>query len=288
MSGLKALKLRIGSVKSTRKITKAMQMVAAAKLRKAQEKAQSARPYADALSSILVNLSRSSDDGLSDMKLFTGTGSDKRVLLVVMTADRGLCGGFNSNILKYARNRIKTLENSGKEISLYMVGRRSIEAFKRSFKSKIVGQRALSEVKTVDFNFAQAICSDILTNFDADKFDVCELIYSDFKSVISQIPKHNKIIPLHIDADTHHVTYDVEPSAEVVLSDILPKNIAVQIYAALLENSAGEQGARMSAMDNATRNAGDMINRLTLQYNRTRQANITKELIEIISGAEAI
>jgi F-type H+-transporting ATPase subunit gamma len=288
MSGLKALKLRIGSVKSTRKITKAMQMVAAAKLRRAQDATHSARPYALALSSILVNLSNSSDDDLSDMKLFSGTGSDKRVLLVIMTADRGLCGGFNSNILKYARNRIKKIESEGKHVSLYVVGRRATEAFKRSHNSIIIGSRTLSEVKHIDFNFAKSICDDVLKAFNDNQFDVCELVYSRFKSVISQEPTHNRIIPLHVQGTAHTVTYEVEPSPQAVLSDILPKNIAVQIYAALLENSAGEQGARMSAMDNATRNAGDMITRLTLLYNRTRQANITRELIEIISGAEAV
>ena len=288
MSGLKALKIRITSVKSTRKITKAMQMVAAAKLRRAQDNVQSARPYAKALSSILVNLSASSEGNLSDMKLFSGTGSDNRVLLIVMSADRGLCGGFNGNILKYARNRINKLEASGRQVSLYLVGRRAVEAFKRSHKSKIVGQRTLSEVKNVGFSFAKTICDDVLKAFDNNQFDICELVYANFKSVISQEPTHNQIIPLHITGDTNDVTYEVEPSIETVLTDVLPKNIAVQIYAALLENSAGEQGARMSAMDNATRNAGDMINRLTLLYNRTRQANITKELIEIISGAEAV
>lgn len=288
MSGLKALKLRISSVKSTRKITKAMQMVAAAKLRRAQDNAQAARPYAVALSSILTNLSACSDGDLSDMKLFSGTGNNNKVLLVIMTADRGLCGGFNSNIIKYARNRIKKLESLGKETILYLIGRRAIEAFKRSHKSKIIGQKMLSEVKSVDFSFAHAICNDALTAFNSGSFDICELIYAQFKSVISQEPKHHQIIPLHVTGDTYSATYEVEPSIETVLSDILPKNVAVQIYAALLENSAGEQGARMSAMDNATRNAGDMINRLTLQYNRTRQANITKELIEIISGAEAV
>jgi F-type H+-transporting ATPase subunit gamma len=288
MSGLKALKIRITSVKSTRKITKAMQMVAAAKLRRAQDNVQSARPYAKALSSILVNLSASSEDNLSEMKLFSGTGSDKRVLLVIMSADRGLCGGFNSNILKYARNRINKLEGLGKQVSLYLVGRRAVEAFKRSHKSNIIGHRTLSEVKNVDFTFAKAICDDVLKLFNDNQFDVCELVYANFKSVISQEPTHNQIIPLHITGNTNNVTYEVEPSIETVLTDVLPKNIAVQIYAALLENSAGEQGARMSAMDNATRNAGDMINRLTLLYNRTRQANITKELIEIISGAEAV
>jgi F-type H+-transporting ATPase subunit gamma len=173
-------------------------------------------------------------------------------------------------------------------VSLYLVGRRAIESFKRLHKSKIIGQKLLSEVKNVDFNFAQAVSGDILKAFNDNKFDVCNIIFSRFKSVISQEPTHHQIIPLHINANTHSVTYQVEPSHEAVLTDMLPKNIAVQIYAALLENSAGEQGARMSAMDNATRNAGDMINRLTLQYNRTRQANITKELIEIISGAEAV
>ncbi len=288
MSGLKALKLRIGSVKSTRKITKAMQMVAAAKLRRAQDATHSARPYALALSSILVNLSNSSDDDLSDMRLFSGTGSDKRVLLVVMTADRGLCGGFNNNILKYARNRIKNIQSQGKQVSLYLVGRRANDAFKRSHNADIIGSRTLSEVKHIDFNFAKSICDDVLKAFNDTQFDVCELVYSRFKSVISQEPTHNQIIPLHVQGSVHTVTYDVEPSPQAVLSDILPKNIAVQIYAALLENSAGEQGARMSAMDNATRNAGDMITRLTLLYNRTRQANITRELIEIISGAEAV
>lgn len=288
MAGLKALKIRIGSVKSTRKITKAMQMVAAAKLRRAQENVQSARPYANALSSMLVNLSVSSEGDLSDMKLFSGTGSDKNVLLVVMSADRGLCGGFNANILKYARGQIQRLEAQGKQVSLYLVGRRAIEAFKKLHKSKIIGQKLLSEVKNVDFNFAKSISEDILKAFNDNKFDVCKLVFSRFKSVIAQEPTQHQIIPLHLEGKTESVSYQAEPSNEAILTDILPKNIAVQVYAALLENSAGEQGARMSAMDNATRNAGDMINRLTLEYNRTRQANITKELIEIISGAEAV
>lgn len=288
MSGLKALKIRIGSVKSTRKITKAMQMVAAAKLRRVQQMTQSARPYAKALSSIIANLSSSSKQGLGDVKLFSGTGENKKVLLLIMTADRGLCGGFNSNIIKYARNRIKQLEQDGKDISLYLVGRRAVEAFRHSYKSQIVKKRTLSEVKNIDFHFARSICDDVLSYFEEGKFDICDLVYAHFQSVIAQNPKHKQIIPLPIEGEASPVTYDVEPNPEAVLEDMFPKNIAVQIYAALLENAAGEQGARMSAMDNATRNAGDMINRLTLQYNRTRQANITKELIEIISGAEAV
>lgn len=288
MSGLKALKLRIGSVKSTRKITKAMQMVAAAKLRRAQDAAENARPYANALERVLCNLSASVNDVSEPLKLFTGTGSDKRVLLVIMTADRGLCGGFNASIIKFARERIKQLEASGKEVLLMTVGRRATDAFKKTYADSLLSKRSLSEVKNVDFAFADAITSDILDAFANDKFDVCEIISSEFRSVISQVPQTHRIIPVSISGDAEEVDYEVEPNAETVLSDILPKNIAVQVYAALLENAAGEQGARMSAMDNATRNAGDMINRLTLQYNRTRQANITRELIEIISGAEAL
>ena len=289
MSGLKALKLRIGSVKSTRKITKAMQMVAAAKLRRAQDAAENARPYADALERILCNLSASVNDVSEPLKLFSGTGSDKRVLLVIMTADRGLCGGFNASIIKFARERIKNLQDEGKEILLMTVGRRATDAFKKRYNNIILSKRSLSEVKNVDFAFADAITTDILDAFAADKFDVCEIISSEFRSVISQVPQKHRIIPVSVSGDAEaDADYEVEPNAETVLTDILPKNIAVQVYAALLENAAGEQGARMSAMDNATRNAGDMINRLTLQYNRTRQANITRELIEIISGAEAL
>lgn len=287
MSGLKALKIRIGSVKSTRKITKAMQMVAAAKLRRVQQMTQSARPYAQALATMISNLKGSCDD-LDNMKLLSGTGQDKKILFVIMAADRGLCGGFNSNIIKHARLKIKALEEQGKEVSLYLVGRRAVEGFKNSYKSKIVRKRTLSEVKNIDFSFAKSISDEILSDFNAGKFDVCHVAYAHFQSVISQQATDKQIIPISVNEDVELANYDVEPSSETVLEDVLPKNIAVQIYAALLENAAGEQGARMSAMDNATRNAGDMINRLTLQYNRTRQANITKELIEIISGAEAV
>lgn len=288
MSGLKALKLRIGSVKSTRKITKAMQMVAAAKLKRAQDAACGARPYAQALSSILTNVSMSSDIDFSEIPLFLGHGVNKKVLLIVMTADRGLCGGFNGNIIKYAKQHIKNLEAKGKEVFLYTIGRRAFEAFKRYPRDKIFASRTLSEVKNVDFSFAQSVCNTVLMRFEEKSFDNCEIIYARFDSVISQLPTSKQIIPLHVEGNAETISYDIEPSPEALLSDILHKNIAMQIYACLLENIAGEQGARMSAMDNATRNAGDMITRLTLQYNRTRQANITKELIEIISGAEAV
>jgi F-type H+-transporting ATPase subunit gamma len=288
MSGLKTLKLRISSVKSTRKITKAMQMVAAAKLRKVQQSAEVARPYAESLDLILSNLSNTSKDDLVDIKLLSGTGSDNHVLLVVMTADRGLCGGFNNNIIKHAQQRIKKLATQGKQVSLYLIGRRVIESFKHSFKSSIIAKRLLSEVKYVNYEFAQKISDDIIFAFNESKFDVCEIVYSNFKSVISQVPTSKQIIPLSVSASINDTFYEIEPSASNVLRDILPKNVTVQIYSALLENSAGEQGARMGAMDNATRNAGDMINGLTLEYNRTRQANITRELTEIISGAEAV
>ncbi|MEM6602769.1 MAG: F0F1 ATP synthase subunit gamma [Pseudomonadota bacterium] len=288
MSGLKALKLRIGSVKSTRKITKAMQMVAAAKLKRAQDAANRARPYADSLEHILSNLSASSNDLSEPLPLFSGTGSEDKILCVVMTADRGLCGGFNAAIIKYARERIKDYEAQNKEVLLVTIGRRACDSFKKTHSGKILASRYLSETRHVDFAFAEAITQDILTAFDDNLFDVCEIVSSQFKSVISQVPHAHRVIPVSLSSGTDECDYEIEPDAETVLADILPKNLAVQVYAALLENAAGEQGARMSAMDNATRNAGDMINKLTLKFNRTRQANITKELIEIISGAEAL
>lgn len=288
MSGLKALKLRIGSVKSTRKITKAMQMVAAAKLRRTQEAAEQSRPYAKALTHILTSLSSTMRDLLEPVKLFSGTGKDDTVLLLVMTADRGLCGGFNANIVKYARERVRRLEEKGKKVVLMTVGRRASDSFRKTHDSVLLKKRHLSEVKNIDFAFAQEITNDLIVAFEAGQFDCCEIVSSEFISVISQIPHHKAIIPVSVPQESEGMDYEIEPSPMALLEDIVPKNLAVQVYAALLENAAGEQGARMSAMDNATRNAGDMINRLTLQYNRTRQANITRELIEIISGAEAL
>lgn len=288
MSGLKALKLRIGSVKSTRKITKAMQMVSVAKLRRAQEAAGRLRPYAQALNHILCSLHANVKDSAQEVPLFSGNGKEDTILLVVMTADRGLCGGFNSAIIKFARERIRRLEEKGKKVVLMTIGRRATDAFRKTHDSVILKKRLLSEVKKVDFSFAQTIASDITDAFQAGKFDRCDIISSEFQSVIAQVPQEKTIIPVAITEEVSGVDYMIEPDATALLTDIVPKNIATQVYAALLDNVAGEHGARMSAMDNATRNAGDMINRLTLQYNRTRQANITRELIEIISGAEAL
>jgi len=265
-----------------------MQMVSVAKLRRAQEATGRLRPYAQALNHILCSLHNSIKDSAQDVPLFSGTGKDETILLIVMTADRGLCGGFNSSIIKFARERVRKLQEKGKKVVLMTIGRRATDSFRKTHDSVILRKRLLSEVKKVDFAFAQSIAQDVIDAFQAGKFDRCDIISAEFRSVISQVPQEKTIIPVAITEEVVGVDYQIEPDATALLTDIVPKNIATQIYAALLDNIAGEHGARMSAMDNATRNAGDMINRLTLQYNRTRQANITKELIEIISGAEAL
>ncbi len=291
MPSLKDLKSRIDSVKSTRKITKAMQMVAAAKLRRAQDAAEASRPYTERFNAVMAGLAASVGDSDSAPRLLAGTGSDKTHLLVVMTAERGLCGGFNSTIVRLARQRIAELTASGKTVKILTVGKKGREQLRRDHADKFVGHVDLSEVKRVGYANAQDIARDVLGRFDAGEFDVATIFFNRFQSVISQIPTAQQIIPASFeggDDSGASALYDYEPDEEAILSDLLPRGVATQIFAALLENGASEQGARMSAMDNATRNAGEMIERLTIQYNRTRQAVITNELIEIISGAEAL
>jgi F-type H+-transporting ATPase subunit gamma len=288
MPSLKDLKNRIGSVKNTRKITKAMQMVAAAKLRRAQESAEAARPYAERMNAVMAGLAGSVGQSASAPRLLAGTGSDKVHLLVVMTAERGLCGGFNSSIARLARAHAQKLLADGKTVKILTVGKKGREQLKRDLADHMVGHVDLSEVKRVGYVNAQAIARDVLTRFEAGEFDVATLFFNRFQSVISQIPTAQQVIPAKFEGTASTALYDYEPSEEGILADLLPRGLATQVFTALLENGASEQGARMSAMDNATRNAGDMINRLTIQYNRSRQAAITKELIEIISGAEAL
>ena len=290
MPNLKDLKNRINSVKSTRKITQAMQMVAAAKLRRAEEAAQMARPYAERFNAVMAGLTASVGDNENAPKLLAGTGSDKTHLLVVMTAERGLCGGFNSSIVKLAKARINKLVAEGKTVKILTVGKKGREQLRRDFSDQIVDHVDLSDVKKVGYVEAQAIAEDVLRRFDAGEFDVATIFYSEFESVISQIPTAKQIIPAEVEksADEDGALFDYEPGEDEVLAELLPRGVATQIFAALLENAASEQGARMSAMDNATRNAGEMIERLTIEFNRTRQAVITNELIEIISGAEAL
>ncbi|MGP1354907.1 F0F1 ATP synthase subunit gamma [Roseicyclus sp.] len=292
MPNLKDLKNRIASVKSTRKITKAMQMVAAAKLRRAQEAAEMARPYAEKMEAVMGGLAQSVGGSDSAPRLLAGTGSDKVHLLVVMTAERGLCGGFNSSIVRLARQRIDSLLASGKTVKILTVGKKGREQLKRDHADRFVGHVDLSDVKRLGYANAAEIASGILGRFDAGEFDVATIFFNRFQSVIAQIPTATQVIPAHFeaprDAGEGGTLYDYEPSEEGVLADLLPRGVATQIFTALLENAASEQGARMSAMDNATRNAGEMIERLTIEYNRSRQAVITNELIEIISGAEAL
>ena len=291
MPSLKDLKNRIGSVKSTRKITKAMQMVAAAKLLRAQEAAEAARPYAERMTAVMSGLAASVGGSDSAPRLLAGTGSDKTHLLVVMTAERGLCGGFNSTIVRLARARIQELIAKGKTVKILTVGKKGREQLKRDYADLFVAHVDLSEVKRVGYENAQSIARDLLRRYDAGEFDVATIFFNRFHSVISQIPTAQQIIPASFEADgadAASTLYDYEPSEEGILADLLPRGVATQIFTALLENGASEQGARMTAMDNATRNAGEMIDRLTIEYNRSRQAAITKELIEIISGAEAL
>ena len=289
MPSLKDLKNRIGSVKNTRKITKAMQMVAAAKLRRAQEAAEAARPYADRMNAVIAGLAASVGGSDGAPRLLAGTGADKVHLLVVMTAERGLCGGFNTTIVRLARARANELLAQGKVVKILTVGKKGREQLRRDLGDHFVGHVDLSDVKRVGYANAQEIARDILGRFDAGEFDVATIFFNRFQSVISQVPTAQQIIPAQPgEAVATNTLYDYEPSEEAILADLLPRGVATQIFTALLENGASEQGARMSAMDNATRNAGDMINKLTIQYNRSRQAAITKELIEIISGAEAL
>ena len=293
MPSLKDLRNRIASVKATRKITKAMQMVAAAKLRRAQEAAVAARPYAERMAVVLSNLASAMEGQAGAPALLSGTGKDDVHLLIIATAERGLCGGFNSQIARLAREHIRRLLAAGKTVKIITVGKKGNDILRREYASLIIDRIELRDAKQVGFVHADMIAKKVVTLFNQGGFDVCTLFYSEFKSVISQIPTAQQIIPAAAPASTDKVeansaVYEYEPEPGEILADLIPRNIKVQIFRALLENAAGEMGAKMSAMDNATRNAGDMINKLTITYNRQRQAQITKELIEIISGAEAL
>jgi F-type H+-transporting ATPase subunit gamma len=291
MPSLKDLKNRISSVKSTRKITKAMQMVAAAKLRRAQEAAEMSRPYTERFNAVIARLAASVGDAENAPRLLSGTGEDKVHLLVVMTAERGLCGGFNANIAKLAKTEAARLLSQGKTVKILTVGKKGRDALRREYGQYLVGHVDLSEVKRIGYAEAQGVAADLLKRFDKGEFDVASIFYSRFENVVSQIPTMQQVIPADVseaeEVDTGSF-YDYEPDEQAILADLLPRGVATQIFSALLENGASEQGARMSAMDNATRNAGEMIDKLTIEYNRSRQAVITNELIEIISGAEAL
>ena len=291
MPNLKDLKNRIESVKNTRKITKAMQMVAAAKLRRAQEAAEASRPYSERFNSVLASLAASVGSAEGAPLLLRGTGKQDIHLLVVMTAERGLCGGFNSNIAKLAKNHAAELISAGKQVKVITVGKKGRDALKRELGDYFIEHVDLSEFKSIKYLNAQSIAKGILARFDDNEYDVATIFYSKFVNVVSQIPTAQQIIPASFDEDSssaNQTVYDYEPDEETILADLLPRGVATQIFSALLENGASEQGARMSAMDNATRNAGEMIDKLTIEFNRSRQAVITNELIEIISGAEAL
>jgi F-type H+-transporting ATPase subunit gamma len=291
MPSLKDLKNRIESVKSTRKITKAMQMVAAAKLRRAQEAAEMSRPYTERFAAVMGQLAASVGDSDTAPKLLAGTGSDQTHLLVVMTAERGLCGGFNANIAKLAKQKAAELIEKGKTVKILTVGKKGRDALRRDWSEYFVGHVDLSEVKRVGYGDAQRIAKDILDRFEDGEFDVATVFFSRFQNVVTQIPTATQVIPADFEPPEEGAAttlYDYEPGEEEILAELLPKGVATQIFSALLENGASEQGARMTAMDNATRNAGEMIDKLTIEYNRSRQAAITNELIEIISGAEAL
>ena len=294
MASLKDLKNRIASVKATQKITKAMKMVAAAKLRRAQSAAEAARPYSAKMAKVLGGLARSMEGREGAPELLAGNGRDQVHLLVVATAERGLCGGFNSSIARMARQKARRLMGEGKEVKIYTVGKKGYDALKGEFGSIIVERIDFRGVRQIGFDEAEQVGKRILEMFADGAFDVCTLFYSEFQSVIAQLPTEQQLIPASFPASEEEgegdkdFVYDYEPGEEEILGELLPRNISVQVFRALLENAASEQGARMSAMDNATRNAGEMIDKLTLSYNRQRQAQITKELIEIISGAEAL
>ncbi len=292
MASLKDMRVRIASTKATQKITKAMQMVAASKLRRAQTAAEAARPYAERMDAVISNIASATAGAGAAPALLAGTGRDQVHLLLVCTGERGLSGAFNSAIVRLARDRALALMNQGKDVRFFCVGRKGYEQLRRQFEKQIVGNVELRSVKQIGFKNAEEIARKVVAMFEAGEFDVCTLFYSRFKSVIAQIPTAQQIIPLVIEARgkaaASAAVYDYEPAEDEILSKLLPRNLAVQIFRALLENNASFYGAQMTAMDNATRNAGDMIRKQTLIYNRTRQAMITKELIEIISGAEAI
>ncbi len=294
MASLKALRLRINSVKSTRKITQAMKMVAAAKLRRAQSQAEAARPYAERMARMLGALGAAVVGSPDAPKLLVGTGAEKTYLLVVVTAERGLCGAFNTNAARFARTRVRELEAQGKTVKLMTVGRKGAAFLKRELASRFVAEVSFAGQKRIGFEDAAGIATMLTTMLDDGDFDVCELVYNRFRNVITQVPTAQRLIPAPLPETVEDATagaqalYEYEPAEEEILAALLPQNLSIQVYRALLESGAGEQGSRMNAMDNATRNAGEMIKKLTLNYNRTRQANITSELIEIISGAEAV
>jgi len=291
MASLDDLKKRIASVKSTQKITKAMKMVAAAKLRRAQESAEKGRPYSEKMNNIILNLSSGISDKENAPKLLSGSGNDKVHLCVVMTSDRGLCGGFNSNIIKKAKNYFAKLSKNGKDLKIITVGSKGNDQLKRAYSEKIIANISFKESKHANYFDAEKVGKMVIEKFGAEEFDVCTIFYNQFKNVITQIPQAQQIIPLNVEnseEEKSEDSYEFEPDENEILSNLLPKNISTQIFKAMLENSASEQGSRMSAMDNATRNAGEMVDKLTIEYNRSRQAAITKELIEIISGAESL
>ncbi|MDC3059215.1 F0F1 ATP synthase subunit gamma [Candidatus Pelagibacter sp.] len=290
MASLDDLKKRIASVKSTQKITKAMKMVAAAKLRRAQESAERGRPYSEKMNNIILNLSNGISDKENALKLLSGTGEDKIHLCVVMTSDRGLCGGFNSNIIKKAKSYFSKILNEGKQLKIITVGSKGNDQLKRVYGDKIIQNISFKDSKNANYFDADKVGKIIIEKFEAGEFDICTIFFNQFKNVITQLPQAQQIIPLNNKEDENNSdgSYEFEPDEDEILSNLLPKNISTQIFKAMLENSASEQGSRMSAMDNATRNAGEMVDKLTIEYNRSRQAAITKELIEIISGAESL
>ena len=291
MPSLKDLKIRIESITSTRKITKAMQMVAAAKLRRAQEAAEMSRPYTERFNAVMAGLAGAAKDAGDAPKLLAGTGDDKVQLLVVMTSERGLCGGFNSSIVRMARARIVELEGQGKTVKILTIGKKGREQLKREYGDRMIDHVDMGAVKRLGYADARDAAQGILDRFDAGEFDVATIFFNRFQSVISQVPTATQIIPASFEAgegEEAATVYDYEPGEASILKELLPRGVATQIFSALLENAASEQGARMSAMDNATRNAGEMIDKLTIEFNRSRQAVITNELIEIISGAEAL
>jgi len=291
MASLDDLKKRIASVKSKQKITKAMKMVAAAKLRRAQESAEKGRPYSEKMNNIILNLSNGISDKENAPKLLSGSGNDKVHLCVVMTSDRGLCGGFNSNIIKKAKNYFAKLSKEGKDLKIVTVGSKGNDQLKRVYGDKIIANISFKESKNANYFDAEKVGKMVMESFEKEEFDVCTIFYNLFKNVVTQIPQEQQIIPLktsEVEENSSEDNYEFEPDEDEILSNLLPKNISTQIFKAMLENSASEQGSRMSAMDNATRNAGEMVDKLTIEYNRSRQAAITKELIEIISGAESL
>ena len=291
MPSLDDLKKRIKSVKSTQKITKAMKMVAAAKLRKAQENAEKGRPYSQKMQNIILNLTRSISDPQNAPKLLVGTGTDKTHLCLVLTADRGLCGGFNSNICKLAKASFKKILREGKNLKIITVGSKGLDQIKREYEKYIIKKFSFKDKKQITFKEAEIIGNEIINLFEKNEFDKCILFYNNFKNVITQIPQAQQIVPADktpIENNEENLSYEFEPEEDEILEDLLPKNISTQVFKAFLENAASEQGSRMTAMDNATRNAGDLVDKLTINYNRSRQASITKELIEIISGAESL